>query len=87
VAIVVVGLESQGFAFLASIVALAIGPFCGGLYVRSRWWVLVAPLIAVVVGAGGKLGSWAVALAVAAIAYGGTRPEVRSWLARWTAEH
>jgi hypothetical protein len=82
VAIIAVALDVQGWSLLASLVGIVIGPFAGGTYIRSRWWVLVAPAVAVVVGAGGELSPLFVAVPVAAIAYGGIRTDVGAWLAR-----
>ena len=84
-AVVIVGLEIQGFSFFSSIVALLVGPFIGGAYLRSRWWMVVAAMIAVVVGAGGRLSPFIVALPVAAMAYAGIRADVRAWISRWDA--
>jgi len=82
VATVVVALDIQGFSFLSLLVGMVVGPLAGGVFTRTRWWLLVAPLIAVVVGAGQGMGLWIVAGAVAAIAYAGLRFDVASWLAR-----
>lgn len=86
VAVVALGLELQGFSLLASLVAILIGPFFGGTYVRSWWWPLVASVTAVIVGAGGELGLLIVAVPVAAIAYAGIRTDVAARIARWNAE-
>jgi hypothetical protein len=86
VAVMGLGLELGGHSLLASLVFLFVGPFAGGLYVRSRWWVLIAAALAVMVGAGGRVGGVLVGLAVAAIAYGATRMDAKAWLARWNAE-
>ncbi len=84
--IIVVALDIQGFSLLAFILGILIGPFAGGTYLRSRWWLLVAPAVAIVVGAGGELGPLVVAFPVAAIAYGGIRTDVAAWIARLNAE-
>jgi hypothetical protein len=83
---VVVALDIQGFSLLSFVIGILIGPFAGGAYVRSRWWLLVAPAVAIVVGAGGELGPLVVAFPVAALAYGGIRTDVAGWIARLNAE-
>jgi hypothetical protein len=84
-ALVIVGLELQNYTFLASLTSLLVGPFVGGAYLRTRWWMLVAAAIAVIVGAGGRLGPVVVALPVAVIAYAGIRTDLRAVIARWNA--
>jgi hypothetical protein len=86
VATVVVALDIQGFSFLSFLVGMVVGPLAGGVFARTRWWLLIAPLIAVVVGAGQGIGMWIVAGAVAAIAYAGLRLDVAGWLARFDAD-
>jgi hypothetical protein len=86
VGIIVVALDIQGMSLLSFVVGILIGPFAGGVYLRSRWWLLVAPGVAIVVGAGGEIGPLIVAFPVAAIAYVGTRTDVAAWIARLNAE-
>jgi hypothetical protein len=86
VGIIAVALDVQGLSLLSFLIGILVGPFAGGTYVRSRWWILVAPAVAIVVGAGGELGPLVVAFPVAAIAYGGIRSDVAGWIARLNAE-
>lgn len=86
VGIVVVALDIQGMSLLSFAIGILVGPFAGGVYVRSRWWLLVAPAVAIVVGAGGEIGPLIVAFPVAAIAYAGLRTDVAAWIARLNAE-
>jgi hypothetical protein len=76
VAAVAAALELTGHSILAQIAGLAIGPFVGGIAVRSFWWVfVVAPAVAALIGAGSGLSSMLVAIPVMAVAYGGVRLE------------
>jgi hypothetical protein len=86
VAVVVFALDLQGYSLLAFLIGIVIGPYFGGAYLRSRWWLLVAPVVAIVAGAGGELGLPVVALPVAVIAYLGIRSDVAGRVARWNAE-
>jgi hypothetical protein len=47
---------------------------------------LVAPAVAIIVGAGGEIGPLFVVFPVAALAYAGIRADVVGWLARLNAE-
>lgn len=85
-AIIVVGLDLQGYSILSFLIGIVVGPIAGGLYVRSRWWLLVAPAVAIIVGAGGEIGALFVAFPVAALAYAGIRADIAGWLARLNAQ-
>lgn len=67
------GLQFAGQTVLAYIVGLGIGPFAGGVLLRTRWWVLVAAIVSVVIGAGGEIRAFYVAVPVALIAFIGVR--------------
>jgi hypothetical protein len=82
---IVLGLDLAGHDVLSLMTGLLLGPFVGGLIVRSLWWPLVAALVAVVVGAG-ELGTSVIALPVAAIGYAGVRADFAAWLARLNAD-
>jgi len=84
--IVVVDLDLGGHTFLAFLAGIVVGPFLGGLYVRSLWWPVVAALVAIVVGAGGEIGTLLVAIPVASIGYAGIRTDAAGWIARLNAE-
>ncbi len=76
VALIAAALEMMGHTILSQLAGLAIGPFVGGIAVRSYWWVfVVAPGIAALIGAGAGITSVLVAIPVIAIAYGGVRVE------------
>jgi hypothetical protein len=85
-AVIVLGLDLGGHDFLSFVVGIVVGPFIGGVYVRSYWWLLVAAVAAIVVGAGGEIGPLLVAVPVAAIGYVGIRTDVAGWIARLNAE-
>lgn len=73
------GLQLAGLTLLAYVVGLGVGPFTGGVLLRTRWWVLVAAIVSVIIGAGGEIRALYIALPVAMIAYLGVRMEwVRS---------
>jgi hypothetical protein len=86
VGIIVVALDIQGMSLISFAIGILIGPFAGGVYVRSRWWLLVAPAVAIVVGAGGEIGPIIVAFPVAAIAFAGIRTDIAAWIARLNAD-
>lgn len=75
--VVTMGLHIAGYDSLAIALGLAVGPFVGGLVVRSRWWVLVAAVTAVSLAATDDLRPAVVALPVALVAYVGIRFEWR----------
>ncbi|HEY7036216.1 MAG TPA: hypothetical protein VH482_33110 [Thermomicrobiales bacterium] len=85
-AIVVIGLDLAGHSLLSFLAAAVIGPFLGGLYVRSLWWPLIAALVAIVVGAGGEMSPLVVTVPVAIFGYVGARSDVAGWFSRLFAE-
>jgi hypothetical protein len=83
--IIAVGLDVQGFSILSTIVGMAVAPYLGGVYLRSKWWLLIAPLVAFVTGSAGELGTLITAVPVAAIAYAGIKTDLAGWIARLDA--
>lgn len=83
--IIAVGLDVQGFSILSTIVGMVLAPYLGGLYLRSKWWLLIAPLVAFVTGTVGELGTLITAVPVVAIAYAGIKTDLVGWLARMDA--
>jgi hypothetical protein len=67
------GLHLAGYYTLGLALGLVVGPFAGGLAVRSSWWVIVAVATAVPLAASDDLRPAVVALPVALVAYVGTR--------------
>jgi hypothetical protein len=83
--VIAVGLDVQGFSILSTIVGMVVAPFLGGVYLRSKWWMLVAPFVAFVTGSAGEFGTLISAVPVAAIAYAGIKTDLFGWLARMNA--
>lgn len=75
--------DSGGRPILAQTIGLLIGPFVGGLVVRSWWWVLIAAALGALLGAGAGLSSLFVAFPVGLVAYSGIRADPRRWLGRF----
>lgn len=80
--IIAIGLDIQGFSILSTIVGMVIAPYVGGIYLRTKWWLLVAPFVAFITGAAGEFGTLITAVPVAAIAYAGIKTDLAGWLAR-----
>jgi hypothetical protein len=71
--VVGLGLHVAGYDTLVLALGLVVGPFAGGLFVRSRWWILVAVATGVPLAASDELRPALVVLPVALVAYVGTR--------------
>lgn len=85
-AVVVLALYVSGHELLAVFVGIVIGPFLGGIYVRSLWWLPMTALMAIAVGAGVRVTPLLVAVPVAAIGYAGIRTDIAGWIARLNAK-
>jgi hypothetical protein len=72
------GLQLAGQTQLAYVAGLGIGPFAGGVLLRTRWWIAVAAIVAVIIGAGGEIRPLYAALPVAIVAALGV-----SWNPKW----
>lgn len=72
-ALVAGGLRLLDRAAISFLIGLPIGPFLGGVLLRSRWWIVIAAAVGSSLVAGGAIRPLYVALPVALIASLGTR--------------
>jgi hypothetical protein len=79
-AVVGAGLQLTGHEGMEMAFGLVIGPFLGGLVVRSRWWVFVASISAITLESGIAIRAPIIALPAALIAFAGTQIDWRSRL-------